>query len=758
MPASASAPRSRPGRGAIALTVGGHILRTSGTLAAAGLSLNPGGDAGAAGAPLRFAPTGSTLALSTGGSVFLDILGPQTTTLLGSAGGSVTIGGGGPLLIGQGATGLTVGAALDLRSGAIAQASGTALVVGGQAVFDPGGSSLLLPSALNDFGGAVSIGNAASASLADTDDLTLGPVTVSGTFAAFAGGSIGQTGVLDTGPMALSAGSDIFLAGFANRTPVLAATAGGTLAFDHAGSLAIGQVSPAGGLATVSGLQASLAGLRAAGTLTQTRSVAAGQLAFRTGGAATLALSANSFGTLAASAGGPLELAGTGGFAVGTVPAAGGLAGLSGARSVGAMTLTAFGFGAAIATGSGTGLGPAGALRIRAEDMSLLGSIAANGRSVTLEPLTPGRTIGIGGAGAAGDFRLDGGELGGIAAAGLQIGNPEAGQITLGRIDAGDVDGFGTLQLVTFAGIDFNGPLNGNLNFTLAPGPGSDGNIAFRSSVGDQAPLASIVFAAGNDVSIAEVFRAREIVVGAIGGTVQNRNLTPGSDRPTGIAVDGLSIVGANPLAAQFFGTVGGIGGEQAALIATADPRNNEYQINGCVIGDLTSCIDFGVDVPAQAQPRPVEPPALPARPARPPGRRGHPVLQHRERGAVVIRASVAAALLAPAALALAALALAGCRADPHPAIVPPDRAEEPTVPLGPNLVDESCRGRAESGVRRRVGRPIPPPFPAPRPRGSRRPRRGSPRSPGRSRRPAAPRRCARTPPDRDSRSAPARR
>lgn len=56
-----------------------------------------------------------------------------------------------------------------------------------------------------------------------------------------------------------------------------------------------------------------------------------------------------------------------------------------------------------------------------------------------------------------------------------------------------------------------------------------------------------------------------------------------------------------------------------------------------------------------------------------------------------MIRAFVAAALLA-----LTGFALAGCRAAPHPAIVPPDRAEEPTVPLGPNLVDESCRGRPQ--------------------------------------------------------------
>lgn len=589
------------GTGAIALTAGGDILRTSGTLAAAGLSLNSGGDAGAVGAPLRFAPTGSTVALSTGGSVFLDILGPQTTTLLGSAGGSVTIGAGGPLQIGVGATGLAVEAALDLRSGPIGQASGTALVVGGQAALDPGGSSLLLANALNDFGGAVRITNAATASLSDAGDLTLGPVTVSGTFAAFAGGSIGQTGILETGPMALQAGGNILLASFANRTPVLAATAGSTLAFDHAGSLLVGEVSPAGGLATLSGLDADLVSLQAAGTLTQTRVVTAGQLAFRTGAAATLALSANSFGTLAAATGGPLELAGTGGFAVGTVPAAGSLAGLSGARSDGAMTLTAFGFGAAVATESGSGLVPAGALGIRADDMSLAGSIAAAGRTVTLEPLTPARTIGIGGAGAAGDFHIDGGELGGIAAASLQIGNAEAGQITLGRIDAGDVEEVGTLQLVTFEGIDFRGPLNGNLNVTLAPSPGSVGDIAFQSSVGDQVPLGSIVFAGGNDVSIADIFRVRDIVVGAIGGTLQNRNLTPGSDQPTGIAVDSLSIVGGSPLAARLFGTVGGIGGEQAALIATADPRNTEYQINGCVIGDLTSCIDFGVDVPAQA-------------------------------------------------------------------------------------------------------------------------------------------------------------
>jgi filamentous hemagglutinin family protein len=590
------------GTGTIALSSGTDILRSAGALIAADLTLDAASDAGAPGSPLQYRPTGSAVALSTAGSVFLDILGGQTVTLFGSAGGTAAIGAGGPVRIGDGGTGLTVGQAFDLRSGSVSQAAGPGLAVGGAALFDPNGGSVLLAGPFNDFGGPVSIIAANTASLADLDDLVLGPIGVTGTFAARAGGSIAQTGRLDTGPFWVAAGGDALLSDFANRVGPFAASVGGTLAFDHFGSLVVGSVQPAGGLAPLSGLEAGFASLRMPGSLTQTAAVRTGGLAVRSGGSAELTLSGNDFGTVAILSGGALRLTdGSGGFAVGTVPAAGELAALTGATAGGAANLAALGSGATLVVAPGARIfAPAGPIDVRADDIALVGAIEAPGQTVTLGPGTPGRTIALGGEGAIGDFRLGGGELQSIAAATLRIGNPEAGQITFGQIDAASVAGFATLDLATAQGIDFRGEINGDLNFTLAPGPGSDGNIAFAAAVGAQEPLGEIVFAFGNDVAIADVFRARRILVQDVSGTVRNVDLSPGSDTPTGISVDSLEIVGGRPSAVAFFGEVGGIGGEQAALVARAFPRDNDYQINGCVIGDLTSCIDFGVDVPSQ--------------------------------------------------------------------------------------------------------------------------------------------------------------
>jgi CHAT domain-containing protein len=52
--------------------------------------------------------------------------------------------------------------------------------------------------------------------------------------------------------------------------------------------------------------------------------------------------------------------------------------------------------------------------------------------------------------------------------------------------------------------------------------------------------------------------------------------------------------------------------------------------------------------------------------------------------------------LIAAVALLAGCCALAACTGTPSPAIIPPDRAGEATVPLGPNLVEEPCRGQPQ--------------------------------------------------------------
>ena len=238
---------------------------------------------------------------------------------------------------GGGASGVSGNLTVD-SNGAVTQAAGATITVGGTTTINTrAANSDVTLNLANDFGGAVSVvpvaGNTRNVNLQDTNALTLGTVTATGTLTALAAGAITDAGNLTiTGTTALTAGAanDITLDNANNFGGQVRIVSGRNVTLNDVNALAFG----AGGNSTVSGNLSVTAG----GAVTQANGlIVTGTTAINAGAAnVTLANAANNFGGAVSVTGNNVSLVDTNAIVLGMVNAAGTLV----VTSNGAMTDT----------------------------------------------------------------------------------------------------------------------------------------------------------------------------------------------------------------------------------------------------------------------------------------------------------------------------------------------------------------------------------------------------------------------------------
>ena len=527
------------------------------TLDAGGaLVLSPTGSAvSAAGALTLRAGAGITLdtGLTGAGALTVDADTDDDGTGLLTAGGTVQTSAGaialraadaaltGGLVSPVGLT-LTASAGTDLAFGA---ATTSTLVVDGTEL---AGISAPLVTLVTEGGGDITLNGLTLANTAGIGDLVAqagGSLRIGTADVAFDGDLDGTalTGVVIDGDVTVSDGDLALVA------------VGGDL------SAATGVVATAGGGVTRLGAQAGAMALGDGVTL---------------GGTGTLLLTA---GTGISGAGG-LTLNAADGFEL-TAPLTAG----------GAVTINAD------ADGDGSGaLTLTGALAAGG-DIDLLGSVIDVGATIDnagatlrLRSAMAGASLGL--AGAAGDFTVGGDALGRITTGTLVLGDAAGGAIAVGALDAGMMSGIGGLELVGAGGATFDGPLDGGFDLAIDVG----GDVTFARDVGRRQRLGDVTFRNAGDVAIDGFFIAGALEI-TVAGDFTNTNQTRQADVSLGLDVASLLILNANSF--QGFGAVAGITGQQAAVVADARPRSNSYVLNGCIIGSLTNCFNFGVDLPS---------------------------------------------------------------------------------------------------------------------------------------------------------------
>ena len=541
-----------------------RLASQAGIAAAAGVTLDAGGAlvlsptgsaVSAAGALTLRAGAGITLdtGLTGAGALTIDADTDDDGTGLLTAGGTVQTSAGaialraadaaltGGLVSPAGLT-LTASAGTDLAFGA---ATTSTLVIDGTEL---AGISAPLVTLVTEGGGDITLSGLTLANTAGIGDLVAqagGSLHIGAAGVAFDGDLDGTalTGVVIDGDVTVSDGDLALVA------------VGGDL------SAATGVVATAGGGVTRLGAQAGAMALGDGVTL---------------GGTGTLLLTA---GTGISGAGG-LTLNAADGFEL-TAPLTAG----------GAVTINAD------ADGDGSGaLTLTGALAAGG-DIDLLGSVIDVGATIDnagatlrLRSAVAGASLGL--AGTAGDVTVGGDALGRITTGTLVLGDAAGGAIAVGALDAGMMSGIGGLELVGAGGATFDGPLDGGFDLAIDVG----GDVTFARDAGRQQRLGDVTFRNAGDVAIDGFFIAGALEI-TVAGDFTNTNQTRQADVSLGLDVASLLILNANSF--QGFGAVAGITGQQAAVVADARPRSNSYVLNGCIIGSLTNCFNFGVDLPS---------------------------------------------------------------------------------------------------------------------------------------------------------------
>ncbi len=307
---------------------------------------------------------------------------------------------------------LTITAAgLITQTGAIAAAGTTTLAAGA-------GNDITLATATNNFS-TVAITSGNNVTLVDTDALILGASTVSGTLNVTTTGALTQSGavsVAGTTTLAAGATNDITLTTPGNDFSTVGITSANNATVVDSNALDLGN-------ATVS----SSLNVTAGGSITQTAGIL-------NAGPGTITLNGTGIGTAVA----PVQTT------AGTIAAGAGPGGVFINESDGAnFTATATGAGAinvasttgtlTIAGATSTGSGP---VSLTADSMAIAAPVSSTG-ALTLQPVTPGQSIGI--AGGAGGLSLSGASL-----ANLTDG---FSSITIGRSNG---TGAMTVNAVTF--------------------------------------------------------------------------------------------------------------------------------------------------------------------------------------------------------------------------------------------------------------------------------------------------------------------
>jgi filamentous hemagglutinin family protein len=183
----------------------------TGTLRASSIQLRGTGNVGASGTPLNLATP--TIGLNkAGGDVFLE--NNAGVTLAGSltGGGALELTAAGAVTLGAGTN--TFGGNLTINAAGNITDTGN-ITVSGTTTLDPGTGNGVTLDQGNDFGGAVSITNAANVMLFDSNTLNLGTTDITGTLQVMAVSGITGTGTLTIGGNAMfwtsAAGASVIL-------------------------------------------------------------------------------------------------------------------------------------------------------------------------------------------------------------------------------------------------------------------------------------------------------------------------------------------------------------------------------------------------------------------------------------------------------------------------------------------------------------------------------------------------------------------
>jgi len=208
---------------------------------------------------------------------------------------------------------------------------------------------------------------------------------------------------------------------------------------------------------------------------------------------------------------------------------------------------------------TGTTSAGAGDIVINADLVNIaaqLGGTAATfglARSIFINPLTAGTTIGFGGAGTGGTLSLTSGELNLMWVGGVKIGNATAGNITVNAYSKGAfgfVDGPSVLTLQT-AGTIIGGPLNLSLNDTL------DFSRVQMIAGGDINVTFSPTFAGRVNQTVAAISTSGSVQLSSM---VSGRTINPISvTNLFGQTTNGISVSGANTISIN--NAVGSLGG-----------------------------------------------------------------------------------------------------------------------------------------------------------------------------------------------------
>ncbi|MGH7164450.1 MAG: OmpA family protein, partial [Nitrospiraceae bacterium] len=317
----------------------------------------------------------------------------------------------------------TVSGTLNVTTtGALTQ-SGALAVTGTTTLTAGAANDIALTTPGNDFTGAVSITSGNNVALTDVNALILGVSTVAGTLNVTTNGALTQSGAVSVaGTTTLEAGAvnDITLNNPANTFSTVGITSGNNVTVVDSNALDLGN-------ATVS----SSLNVTAGGAITQT----AGTL---NAGPGSVTLNGTGIGTVLApvqtTAGAITAGAGSGGVFITESDGASFTATATGA---GAINLTSTAGTLTIAGATSTGSGP---VTLTSDSMAIAAPVSSTG-ALTLQPVTPGQSIGI--AGGAGGLSLSGASL-----ANLTDG---FSSITIGRSN-----GTGTM---TVNAVTFNDPV-----------------------------------------------------------------------------------------------------------------------------------------------------------------------------------------------------------------------------------------------------------------------------------------------------------
>ena len=602
-----------------------------------------GGDVVVAGLDIDGAEGINLLTIDASGTVAFTTAPSDVNALTVTAAGAITVD--------QDVTAAVGDLRLASQAG-IATAAGVTLDAGGALVLSPTGSAVSAAGALTLRAGAgITLdtgltGAGALAIDADTDDDGAGTLTAGGTVqtsagaialraadAALTGGLISPVGITLTA----SAGTDLAfgaattstliidgaeLAGLSAPLVTLVTEGGGDITLN---ALALVNTAGIGDLVVQAGgsLRIGAAGVTFDGDLDGTALTGVaidGDVTVSGGDLALVALGGDlsaATGVVATAGGGVTRLgAQAGAMALGdgvTLGGAGTLlltagAGISGAGgltlnaadgfdltapldAVGAVTINAD------ADGDGSGaLTLTGALAAGG-DIDLLGSVIDvgatidnGGATLRLRSAVAGASLGL--AGGAGAFTVGSDALGRITTGTLVLGDAAAGAIAVGALDAGMMSGIGGLELVGAGGLTFDGPIDGGFDLAIDVG----GDVTFAQDVGSQQRLGDVTFRNAGNVTIDGFFIAGALEI-TVAGDFTNTNQTLQADLALGLDVNSLLILNANSF--EGFGAVAGITGQQAAVVADAQPRSNSYVLNGCIIGSLTNCFNFGVELPS---------------------------------------------------------------------------------------------------------------------------------------------------------------